>query len=202
MTALWIALIIAGFIGILFEIHIKVKLSFGTGSDNSIYVQYMFIKYKVLPKTIKEEAETLAEEEEGEKPKKKPDRDEVLTLVKAAYKDIKDGVFSLVGYVIKHAVTICELNISADYGFSDPMTTGIVTGLLNGAVYNIIGMLDRNARLQSRSINLIPDFENKKMKVGVYCVLATNIWHLLAIGAIAAKTVIKVLIIAWRNRDT
>lgn len=202
MEAFWIAVIILAFVALLFYIHIRIRLCFSLGGDdNSITVSYLFLKFKIRPREAEKEAKTLAEDEADDNKKSMPDSKKLLRLIKAAYKDIKDGISSLLGYIIKHAITIYELNISAEYGFENPMHTGIVTGTANAVVYNIIGMLERNMKLKSSSVSLTPDFENQKLKAGVYCELGTNIWHILALGAIIIKTAVKIIIVKWRIKE-
>ena len=203
MTALWITLIIVALIMILFSVHIKAKLCFAVGGDNSIKLQYGFLKFSILPKKAGKEIVKEAEEEAGEKPekpKKKRDIKKLFRLIKAVYKDLKNGLFRILGYTIKHAVTIHELNISADYGFDDPMKTGMLTGAANAVVYNIIGMLQRHMKLKKWSVSINPDFNEEKLKAGIYCVVGTNMWHIFALGGIFTGTAVKILYKAWRLR--
>ena len=205
MTALWITLIIIALVVILFSVHIKAKLCFSIGGDNTIDLQYGFLKFRISPKKAGKEIVKGAEEEAGEKPekpKKKQDVKKLVRLGKAVYTDLKDGLFKVLGYIIKRAVTIHELNITADYGFDDPMKTGVATGAANAAVYNIIGLLERHMKLKKWSVSLNPDFEEKKMKAGMYCVLGTNVWHILALGGILITFAVKILYKVWRvNRN-
>ena len=203
MTALWITLIIIALIMILFSVHIKAKLCFSVGGDNTIELQYGFLKFSIFPKKAGREIVEEAEEEAGEKPekpKKQKDIKKLLRLLKAIYKDLKNGLFKILGYIIKRAVTIHELNISADYGFDDPMKTGMATGAANAAVYNIIGLLHRHMKLENWSVSINPDFNEEKLKAGVYCVLGTNVWHILALGGIFIGIAVKILYKAWRLR--
>ena len=73
-------------------------------------------------------------------------------------------------------------------------------GAANAAVYNVIALIDKHTRLQKRSVSLIPDFENEGMRGGVYAVIGTNIWHILALGGIFAKTGLKILYKLWKMR--
>lgn len=198
MTALWITLIVIALIVILFSIHIKAKLCFSIGGDNTIDLQYAFLKFRISPKEAGKEIEEEAEEEAGEEPKKKRDGKKQLRLIKAVFIDIKNGVFRILGYIIKRAVTIQELNITADYGFGDPMETGMATGAANAVVYNIIGLLNRHMKLKKWSVSLNPDFNEEKMKAGVYSVLSTNVWHVLALGGILITILVKILYKVWR----
>ena len=200
MTALWVTMIVIALLMILFSVHIKAKLCFAVGGDNTIELQYGFLKFRILPKEAGEEIVEEVEEEAGEKPKKKKDIKKLLRLIKAIYKDLKNGLFRILGYIIKRAVTIHELNISADFGFDDPMKTGMATGAANAAVYNVIGLLERHMKLKNWSVSLTPDFNEEKMKAGVYAVLGTNVWHIFALGGILTTTAVKILYKAWRLR--
>ena len=201
MTALWITLIIVALIMILFSIHVKAVLCFSIGGDNTIDLKYGFLKFRISPKKAGEEIVKEAEKEAGEKPekpKKKQDVKKLMRMAKAVFIDIKNGLFRILGYIIKRAVTIHELNISADFGFDDPMKTGMATGVSNAAVYNIIGLLERHMKLKKWSVSINPDFNEEKMKAGVYCVLGTNVWHVLALGGILITIAVKILYKVWR----
>ena len=203
MTALWITMIIIALIVILFSVHIKAEMCFSIGGDNTIDLRYGFLKFRISPKKAGKEIVKEVEEEAGEKPekqKKKQDVKKLMRILKAVYTDLKDGLFKILGYIIKHAVTIHELNITADYGFSDPMKTGVATGTANAVVYNIIGLLERHMKLKKWSVSLNPDFEEEKMKAGVYAVLGTNVWHVLALGTILITFAVKILYKVWRLR--
>lgn len=201
MIALVIILVIIALLAVLFSIHIKAELSFSTAGDNSIELRYWFLKFKILP-VEKKEKDDKRPEETADKPteKKKPDIKKLFTLIKTIYRDLKDGLVKILGYVIAHAVTIYELNISAEFGLDDPAKTGMAFGAANAAVYNVIALIDKHTKLQNRSVSLIPDFENEGMRGGVYAVIGTNIWHILALGGIFAKTGLKILYKLWKMR--
>ena len=205
MTALWITILILALVIALFSIHINVKLSFSyneTGNEGEIEIRYLFLKFKVFPKkeeTAEKEIEEVEKKEET-KDRKKHDLIKYFKIFAEVFDDLKKGVFSLLNYIIHHLITLKKLNISAIYGTGDAMYTGIMTGLVNGFVYNIVGLLSRNVKLKDYNINLKENFSEKELSAGVFCVLNTNVWHILALGAIVLKTAIKVLFKVWRMR--
>ena len=202
MTAVWILLGITALFIVLFSVRISVDISFsadkGSSSEYAAELRYWFLRFKILPK---EKAAVKAEDKKTggeEKPKKKRSVQSPLRLLKEVYPDLKDGLFKILGYILTKAVTINELNISADFGFDDPSKTGMTTGAAYAAVYNIIGLLDKHMKLRKRTVSIDPDFDEEKMKIGVFASLYTNMWHILAIGGIFIKTAVKILFKSWR----
>lgn len=204
MTALWITGFILAVVIVLFSIHINVGLSFSyneKGNSGEIEIKYLFFKIKVFPKSKPEkEKEQAKTPEEKEEKKKKTDIIKYFEIFTEIFDDLKNGLFSILNYIIEHLITIKKLNISAIYGTGDAMYTGILTGMVNGFVYNVIGLLSSRIKLCDYNVNLKENFSEKELSAGVFCILSTNVWHILVLGAIIIKTAIKVLFKIWRMR--
>lgn len=193
MTWLYIVLIILAVIGFLLLIPIKVIISFAVDDDNNeILVRYMFLKFRIYPGKEKKSGKKT-QEEKSEKQKKTPDIKKYLHTTWDSREDIKKGISDILYYMIHHAVTVNELNISACFGFDDAMKTGIAAGWINAAVYNFIGLLDRFSRIRKWNVSLKPDFNSKCIKAGIYCVISTNTAHIFALGGIMLKMFLKFL---------
>lgn len=191
MTGLYIAMIIIAIIGLVILLPITAVISFSVNSDeNEITISYLFLKLKILP--AGEKKDKPKKDKEQEKPKK--DSKGIVSSVWVSRSEIKWGVSKLLYYVIHNAIIVKELNISAQFGFDNPMNTGLASGALNAVVYNIIGLLDRHARLKKWSVDLKPDFDNTCMLAGVYCKLRTRIAHVFPLAVILLRTFIKIKI--------
>lgn len=203
MTTLWITISILAFVIVLFSVHIKVKLLFSyceKGTEAEFGIQYLFFKFKIYPKAKEEAKEEKTSSAEDKRKKKQVDIKKYFKILTVIFEELKNGIFSLLNYIIKHLITVNELNISSRFGTGDPMYTGILTGVVNGTVYNIIGLLSRNTKLKKHNVKLDADFDEKVFTVGVFCMLSTNILHILALGAIIIKTSVKVLFKIWRMK--
>lgn len=191
MTGLYIAMIIIAIIGLIILLPITAVISFSVNSDeNEITIRYLFLKLKILP--AGEKKDKPKKDKKEEKPKK--DSKGFVSSVWVSRSEIKWGVSKLLYYVIHNAIIVKELNISAQFGFDNPMNTGLASGALNAVVYNIIGLLDRHARLKKWSVDLKPDFDNICMLAGVYCKLRTRIAHVFPLIVILLRTFIKIKI--------
>lgn len=191
MTGFYIAMIIIAIIGLIILLPITAVISFSVNSDeNEITIRYLFLKLKILPAGEKKDKPKPKEDEE--KPKK--DNKGIVSTVWVSRSEIKWGVSKLLYYVIHNAIIVKELNISAQFGFDNPMNTGLASGALNAVVYNIVGLLDRHARLKKWSVDLKPDFDNTCMMAGVYCRLQTRIAHVFPLVMILLRTFIKIKI--------
>lgn len=191
MTGLYIALIIIALLGLLLVLPVTAVIAFSaSGDENEITVRYLFFKLKIFPAGEKKKKDEKESGEKEEKPKK--DKKGVVSQVWISRSELKWGITKLLGYIVKHAIIVKELNISARFGFDNPMNTGLAAGAANGLVYNIIGLLDRHARLKKWSVNLEPDFDKACMEAGVYCRLNTRIAHIFPLAVIFLRAYIKV----------
>lgn len=193
MTGLYIAMIIIAVIGLIILIPVTAVISFAlNGSENEIIIRYLFFKLKLYPAEEKKKKSKKTDPEEKEPDGKKKDIKGYIRTVRVSWDEIMQGVSKLLQYVVKRAITVSELNISAEFGLENPMNTGLAAGAANAAVYNVIGLLDRHAKLKKWSVDLRPDFDEPRMEAGVYCRLRTRIAHIFPLLAILLTTFIKI----------
>lgn len=185
MTGLYIILIVLAVIGLIIFIPIKAVISFSADDEeNEIIIRYMLLKFKIYPGKQKKDAPKT---DSGNKPEKNRDIMEYLGIAWKLRQEIKNGISRLLYYIIRRAISINELNISARFGFNDAMKTALAAGWINAAVYNVIGLLDRFAKLGKWNASMKPDFETPCVKAGIYCVVSTNIAHAIVLGIILIK---------------
>lgn len=196
MTGLYITLIVLAVIGLVIFIPVTAVISFAVNSDkNEIIIRYLFFKRIIYPAEPKEEKEDEKEpeaEEEKPKQKRKVSVKDYISLVRASWNEIRWGISKLLYYIIKHAVIIKELNISAEFGLEDAMKTGLAAGAVNAFAHNVIGLLDNKARLKRWNADLKPNFDEPCMRAGVYCRLSTRIAHIFPLGMILLRAYIKI----------
>ncbi len=203
MTALYIICGILALFLVLDFIPIKaqIRLSYNDTYGEVIF-KYLFIRKKRNLLKEKNTAKKSAGEDTVEHAKKNGKRNSgsYISLTKGFVHEIKDGIISFFGYILKHAVTVYELNINAVFGFEDAMYTGMSVGGAYAASYGIIGLLEDRGRLKKYNVNIIPSFEQDALSAGVYCEIGTSLLHIFVLVAIALKTVIKIFFKAWRMR--
>ena len=207
MIALYIICAIILLLLVLCAIPIKAKFRFSYNeNDGEITIHYLFLKFFILPKKEKPQKEKTQKKEpkttdKEPKPKKKKPIKKYIKILKESLPDIKKGLVSLLDYILKKTITVSELNLSIRFGLDDAMYTGMGSGAIYTAVYTVVDKLKKDHGLKKCNINIEPDFEESIISAGVYSVIQTNLFHILAILGIIIKLAIKLLINLWRFRN-
>lgn len=187
MIAVYIILIIIAVIMLLMLLpaDLVIHISYnGSKIRNAINIRYAFFKFKLYPSEDKDKgAEKTTKNERTDIP--------VIKLVKAVYKELKEDIKRLGVYIVKRALRIKELNISAKFGVGDPMYTGIVSGTVNAAVYNAVAFLDRHMTLDKWNVSLDADFDNACLDAGIYIKIRTRILYAVKLGIMAVPVLRK-----------
>jgi hypothetical protein len=190
MTRLYITLIILAFLGLIILIPVKVTVSFAINDkDNKITLRYAFLKLQLYPTEKKEKKE---DKPKAEKKKERKNIFEIIGILWDLKEEIKKGISKILYYIISHALTLNELNISAELGMDDAMKTAMIIGWGNAIVYNAIGLLDRFSKLKKWNVSMQPNFEKKIANVGIYCIISTNIAHVIVLGIIVLKVYLNI----------
>ena len=187
MTAVYILLIILSIIALLLLIPVRIILRINM-EEKEVTLKYAFYKKTIYP------AKEIPKEDKHEpipedKPKKSIPSFEF-------FKEIKDDAWQFItkilSYMIKHGVKIRELNISARFGTGDPADTGILSGAVYGTVYNLIGLAERNGKLEKWNVDIEPNFDEVVFTAGIYAELRTRLVHFLIMLIIVMKHVIRI----------
>ncbi len=187
MIAVYIILIVIAVIMLLMLLpaDLVIRISYNDSKiRNAINIRYAFLKFKIYPPESKDK-KTKTEE--------KTDKSDmpVIKLIKAVYKELKDDIKRLGTYVVKRALRIKELNISAKFGVGDPMYTGILLGTANAVVYNAVAFLDRHMTLDKWNVSLDADFDDACLDAGVYIKIRTRILYAVRLGIMAVPVLRK-----------
>ena len=149
-------------------------------SNAKIILKYGFITYKIYPKTKKEKAE------KAEKPTKEPfsfeKKKAELEKIIRIFESVKRDVAKLLSYMARRAVVFDSISVRSEFGFDDAMNTGIFTGLYNGFVYSVLGVIHHNSKLRDLKVNLTPNFEKKCFYNQFCCILHIKTVHIIIIA--------------------
>jgi hypothetical protein len=168
----------------------KLTVSFAINDkDNKITLRYAFLKLQLYPTEKKEKKE---DKPKAEKKKERKNIFEIIGILWDLKEEIKKGISKILYYIIRHAMTVNELNISAELGMDDAMKTAMIIGWSNAIVYNAIGLLDRFSKLKKWNVSIQPNFEKKIANVGIYCIISTNIAHVIVLGIIVLKVYLNI----------
>lgn len=151
-------------------------------SNAEVILKYGFITYKLYPK----KKEKSKEEKEEDKPEKEPlsfeqKKQEIEKYIRI-FNNIKGDVSRVLTYMTKRAVVFDNIEIKSEFGFEDAMQTGIFTGIYNGFVYSILGVIHNNSKLKKMDVNLSPNFDKKCFYNRFCCILHIKTVHIMIIA--------------------
>ena len=201
-----ILLIILAVIAIILLMPVRFELDYNKDelSDNaSVVVKYAFIKYSIYPKKEKKEksesdskseavtdSEAVEKAENSEKKEFKEKKESFsFKRMKSELEgflkflnSIKSDCIKILSYAAKHAVIIDKIAYSSEFGFDNAMHTGIFTGIYNGAVYSVLGVIHHNSHLRAMDINLQPVYGKKCFNYRFSCILRIKTVHIIIIA--------------------
>ena len=125
-------------------------------------------------------------EEQEDNPHKEPfsfeKKKEELEKYIRVFGIIKDDVQKVLSYLAKRAVVFDKIEIKSEFGFDDAMKTGIFTGLYNGFVYSVLGVIHHTSKLRDMEVKLNPDFKKKCFYNRFCCILHIKTVHIMVIA--------------------
>lgn len=170
MKALIIVLSILLFIFILLLLPLKLKIIYN--GEPYVTVKWLFLKFKVLPGTVKEKNKKEAKNKNKkadntknnkkenvlEKIKKEKGTIEALAFLKDVTVSALKGLFNIFkNSKLKYSFTVT-------YGEKDPAKTGIVYGIINAAVYGAVALVNNTFVVKEQNVNINSDFDNECFK--------------------------------------
>ena len=175
-------LILAIAVCLFISVRLSVTYEKYDASNAEVILKYGFITYKLYPK----KKEKSKEEKEEDKPDKEPSsfeqKKQELEKYIRIFNNIKGDVSRVLTYMTKRAVVFDNIEIKSEFGFEDAMQTGIFTGIYNGFVYSILGVIHNNSKLRAMDVNLSPNFDKKCFKNHLCCILHIKTVHIMIIA--------------------
>ncbi|MBR4173627.1 MAG: DUF2953 domain-containing protein [Clostridia bacterium] len=174
-------------IAVLLMIPIRLELLYENSEEKEkkAVLRYGFIKFVLYPtkKKDKPEKEEKEEKKEEEKEpfsfeKKKAELEKYIRI----FKIIKDDAEKILSRLAKRAAVFDRIEVESEFGFDDAMQTGIFTGLYNGFVYSILGVIHHTSHLHEIDVKLNPNFEKKCFFCRFYCILHLKTVHIIIIA--------------------
>lgn len=185
MIVLIIILSIIILAAVLLMIPLYVNIQYVFDAKNSrarIYLKYLFFTIELVPSKKKDKPDKKKKKESkiDEPENKKFTFDMFKSYMDKIYA-IREDIFDVLSILFNKAVYIKDLSIYSEFGFEDPMTTGIVTGAANTVVYNMLSVIERHANLEQRTVSLIPDFDNPHFLVRIKSIIKIKNVHIIVI---------------------
>lgn len=185
MIALIIILSIIILAAVLLMIPLYVNIQYVFDTENSharIYLKYMFFIIELVPSKKKDKIDKKKKKEpKTDKPENKKFTFDTFKGYMGKVYSIREDIFDVLSILFNKAVYVKELSIYSEFGFDDPMTTGLVTGAANTVVYNMLSVIERHANLERKTVSLIPDFDNPHFLVRVKSIIKIKNVHIIVI---------------------
>ena len=177
MAVFWIILSLLLLLTVLMFIPSLLSISFvWNENERKLKVEFKYLFFKIVLTPRKKKVKKTKEKTND----KKYTLDDVRKFYKTSkeiYSLIKEDVFKILEYAKDHAVKISRIDLDAQFDIEDSMKTGIVTGVINGTVYNAIGVLDNLFSVDDFNVKILPLFNN------------TNFFDIKAYGIVNIKNV-------------
>ena len=109
-------------------------------------------------------------------------------------------IFGFLKFLSRKAIIIKTMDLKIDFGYSDAAATGLMTGILNGSVYNILAVIFNYIKVYKWNVDIIPDFNSDKFDVTFCCISRIKTVHIIAVVIKAFKMFIKIRNVKKKGR--
>ena len=158
---------------------VRIFISYNKAENETVStvdVKYMFVKFRIYPdgkpkKQAKEKKEISFEEKKSK-----------LQKYQGIFEGIRDDAVKILDYSTSKAMVVEKIGVDIEFGFEDAMHTGIFTGILNGFVYSVLGVIHHRATLKAMSVNIQPIFGNPCFKTRFDCILRLKNVHIIVVA--------------------
>ena len=180
MESILVILVILTILAVLFYMPITLEYAlFYDGNIKSSFVlRFLFYKKQLTDKSKNKK-------KKEKKPKKKKSISQIIEDVKyykRLFKYFKRDISLILKYAKEKTVKIKKVSFDVGFAGKDAMQTGIYTGVVNGGVYNLLGILERTVGVEDWSVNVTPDFHsNAFINTKIHCILNTKLAHIIVI---------------------
>ncbi len=182
---------------------IRLKLNFyhdAVRNEIRLMLEYLRFKVVLFDSTQKKEKKEKPEKQEKEKEPFSFSREkERLEKYINTFESIKADIGDILRYVGGRALVFENVKVHFEFGFSDAMHTGIFTGLANGFVYSVLGVIHHNSTLEKMDVNIQPVFDKTCFNAEAGCILRSKNAHIIIIAFNVLKILRKIRKIERRS---
>lgn len=169
---------------LLFPVRVYIAYSKAENETvSTVDVKYMFIKFRVYPDGKPKKTKEKPEKKKISFEEKKSELERYMHI----FEDIKEDIIKIIDYATGKAMIIEKIGVDIEFGFEDAMHTGIFTGILNGFVYGILGIIHHRATLEEMKVNIQPVFGNPCFKTRTDCILRLKNVHIIVVAVDVLK---------------
>lgn len=190
-----VAVLAAVILALLF-IPLRLELVYEKNSEKnsaSAVLKYMFFKFRIYPY---ENGEMSKKKKKQEKPEKEQfsferAKNRIETYI-SIFESVKSDAADILRYGARHAVVFEKISVNTEFGFENAMHTGIFTGILNGFVYSVLGLIHQNSTLKDMNVKIQPVFGNTCFNSRLECIVRIKNVHIIVIAAKVLKLLNKI----------
>ncbi len=172
MSVLWIILgillFLAGFLTVVLFSKTKVYVFY---KENKLKIRFQNGLLRYTWKQAEKKPEKM----------KEPDKKDIEKEVKKKEKSLSDKtsfLWVLLGNM-RYRIEIVKVKIKVDYGTGDPADTGILYGIIWGAIGNLYQLFSQYFIFDFPEAEINPDFENKVFKTEFEGIIRVRLVHII-----------------------
>lgn len=214
---IWVGVILLVLIIILFMTSIKVELSYKRKDQDdhilitaSVWANLIRFRYEIPALQIRslfngadarEQVKTGVSDEPIRKKRFRVTKEDARKNFRRVYKARKHiRNFDEIAKQIGKQIACERLEWSTRIGAGDAAVTGMATGGLWGIKTNVVGLMAKYMRLQQKpKLAIIPDFQNRDLKMELLCILRFRIGNIIIAGTRTLFKLRKGRERSWRN---
>lgn len=106
------------------------------------------------------------------------------------FRDFK-AVYSKNSHKIRKSVLIEKLKLWLEFGVGDAAKTGMLTGCIWSAIYDVIAFVASIVRVTEPEISISPDFEQSTFSAGGECIISARVANLMIVVVSIGITYLK-----------
>ncbi len=144
-------------------------------------LKYMFFKFRLFKDKDKNKKPKKEKPQKEKEPFSFDREKKKLEGYIKTFESIKDDAEKILDYVASRAAVFENVEVEAEFGFEDAMHTGIFTGILNGFVYSVLGIIHHKSNLKRMNVNIQPIFGDICFNLHLRCILHLKNVHIIIV---------------------
>ena len=159
---------------------VQIELKF-SATDKNAFSEYNVTIAGIEAVNSKKQTKKKKVSQKGDTQNKKNKSYKISDVINI-YNVFSEDIHKLIEYSANNALVFKNIDIRIDYGTGDAATTGITYGIISGIIYTLTGIIDSVCGVQSKSIQLSPDFFNSLFTADCGCILRLRNVHIIIIA--------------------
>ena len=143
---------------------------------------------------IKKKEEKELKKEPGKEPEKPETRAVSATERLSGYLNLAVEFLGPLRRAVRRLIKAESLSARVSFGTGDAAGTAVLVGLLWGAGYNLISLVDLIVKVEDQELSITPDYSGPAFEAEAACILRTNIANIICAAAILGIAYIRYIL--------